>query len=144
MSFNVEQLRREAICKHRMTMTEDEKEKERRLILAHNSVVETMIVAIQAAVRVSIAEDHMSTEICVIDPHKGADLHGLNFLTILKGTYRKVTGKRDWRQQRVAGIMYTPIEEVAMKLKSCGITKIVDESDASKSTQIHLKIFFDL
>jgi len=97
MSFSVEGYRRDVICRHRAEMSDEDNQKEERLKDAHSSVVGVMIENIKDAVMDALDSDPFIRDTIIKDPHEGADLHGLNYLTVLKGTYRKSSGKRDWK-----------------------------------------------
>ena len=138
----VQELREKALKAHKASQTPEDAEKERKLVVAHQNIVQTMCIAISDAVKDAIEASPLVTNTVVMDPHTEADLMGLNYKTLLYGTYRKEKGRRDWKQHHFADIHMTPFEEAEKELKPFGVTKIIDDTDPALSAHIKLVVFF--
>lgn len=136
----LEELRINAITAHKAQMTPDEHEKEQKLVQAHQNIVQVMIDTIWKAVQDAVEADPFTDHTVVMNPHEEAELCGLQYKTLLYGTYRKQLGQRDWKQQHFAGITKTPFELVDQALRARGVIKVLDITDQSKSNNILVKI----
>lgn len=140
----MKQLREKSIKDYEAHRSEDQRKRDHSLVMAHNGLISTILRAIEQNVVQAIEHDPLATSTTVVNPHKGATLHGHTLTYVWHGLYNSEKDVFSRRHHHLAGLTDTVLVDLNKILKVDGIDQVLDVTDPHKNGDLVLKVFFEV